>query len=107
MPNFSHQNIASQWFKIKISKKKYIMLAGYYRQWRLPGETQIINSGSSESQMGRFDLFLNQIKRAKSMSNDQKVLVIGDVNIDMSLDKDNAVRPDLKRLIPRGLCHHK
>ena len=38
MNNINDNNIASLWFKAKLSNRKYVAIGGYYRQWKLPQE---------------------------------------------------------------------
>ena len=96
--NIQDDNIASLWLKVKLGHKKYIMIGGYYRQWRLPMETQIFDSGSTKSQVERFSKFLNQVKRARQIS--PRLVVCGDINIDLSENRDQLDRPELKVLYP-------
>ena len=98
MTNLCERNIASIWLRVKIDHKKYISIGGYYRQWRLPQECGDLTSGSTKSQISRLKAFINQAKKAIKMT--KHCLIIGDVNIDKSVSRDQFLRPELKDLLP-------
>ena len=91
--SLENKNIATIWIKIKFNGSKWLYLCGGYRQWRLPAETGIPFTGSALNQADRFETILGQIVKAKSLS--QHVLVASDMNIDISLEKNNILRDDI------------
>ena len=99
LKNLESPNISSIWIKLKVGRRKFVAIGGYYRQWRLPHETGFNNTGSSESQLKRLNCFIGQAKRAKQIC--QRVHIQGDVNIDLSVNRDQQARPELSQLFAR------
>ena len=54
-------NIAFIWIKIKLRSKKDFILCCRYCQWKLPIETNIPFTGTTQAQLERFDLLIGQI----------------------------------------------
>ena len=98
LPNLEDPNISSIWIKAKTGKKQYTIICGYYRQWRIPHEANISNSGTTDSQVSRFNTLIDQVKRAKQISD--RIVMLGYTNIDTSGTRDISSRPELKALTP-------
>ena len=60
LTDLEDENIASIWLKVTTSPNKTFIIGGYYRQWRLPQSTMILNSGSSKAQLERLNMFIKQ-----------------------------------------------
>ena len=96
--NLEKENICNIWLKIRFNRSKWLYLCGAYRQWRLPSETGMYTSGCSQEQVAGLHKIIEQVRDAGKLS--KHLLVAGDLNIDMSVDKDTVTGDDLKHLIP-------
>ena len=66
--------------------------------WQYWDFTDSGNSHISETRLVRLIKFTAQSLKAKSHSDNQ--LIIGKINIDMSFDKDQMSRPEMKKINP-------
>ena len=82
---------------MKTSPRKFILIGGLYRQWRLPQSSGQLNTGTGKRQLDRFKKFLNQVKHARQKTD--KVVFLGDINIDILEYNDSLQRYEMKELL--------
>ena len=51
---YENDHISSVWLEILLSKNKSFFIMSAYRQWRLPSEIGILNSGSLQAQINKY-----------------------------------------------------
>ena len=60
--DFENDYISSLWIEIQLSSKKSIYFMSSYRQWSLPSDLMIDNSGSKTNQIHRYNTIIGQIE---------------------------------------------
>ena len=71
--------ISSIWLEVSDNKGSKILICSYYRQWSLPSELNLLDSGSKEAQLKRFNIFSKQISKATEKGT--KIIIMTDDNI--------------------------
>ena len=97
LSQLEEDDISIIWIKLKKGPWKNLIIGGYYRQWRLPHQSGVDNSGSTTSQLLRFKRFLNQVSNARKICND--VVILGDINIDIHDKNDTMAKYGMKELL--------
>ena len=99
LAHLEKKNVCTIWIRVRFNNSKWLYLCGVYRQWRLPAQAGFHDSGSTHQQVARLDSILAQVKAVKGLT--QTLLIAGDMNIDMSVNRDTLGREDLKVLLPK------
>ena len=81
--------------KIKIAARRYMKAICLYRQWQILHKVEP-NSGLPIKQLERFNHVMDLLRQFSS--NNDKLLLIGDINIDLWPPNDPANRKDIKQI---------
>ena len=73
--------IFSIWIELNLAKNNKLLVCSHYRQWMLPSELNINQSGTKEAQYKRYCAFDNQVK--KEYKNGRKIIILADSNINI------------------------
>ena len=73
------QSISAIWLEVGLPRQKKILVANVYREWQYLGQ-ETHESGSVQSQLQRWSVFLDKWESA--LSEGKEVMVLGDVNLD-------------------------
>ena len=84
------KNQAIIWIEIPLNNTNNLMIAGGYRQWKLPKDVSSSNSGSPANQIARWDGFLAKYQLAINEGKD--ICTLMDDNINTLSDADLSSR---------------
>ena len=83
--------------KVKMSKGKNLTVVAIYRQWQLPPEMRTDPSKCGPAaQFDRWSRIMTSIRNLKT--NNDPMVVFGDLNIDQWAPNDPLSRPEIKQL---------
>ena len=82
-------NQAIIWIEIPLMKSNNLLIAGGYRQWKLPKEVNFPNSGSPNNQKLRWDAFLKKYQLALNEGKDICTLMDDNINTLFNADLSN------------------
>ena len=97
METIEDPSTACMWFKMRLAEKT-IMIAAWYRQWNHLADIAQNFTDGVEGQVERIKLVKNQVEKAKAIS--KQIILMGDINIDMSEDFDQALISRTTQLLP-------
>ena len=88
--NVPKAGVHSVWLKVKLDgdSQQSLVVSGYYRWRGRVWDRKKLRSGTMEAQQERFDNYLEQIKRIGFESGEEKVILVGDFNLDWTKWKD-------------------
>ena len=114
LPDLEDKSLLVIWLEVGLPKMKKILVANVYREWQHMGQSHDNPTGSVQSQLLRWCMFLDKWETA--LLEDREVLVLGDIHFDFlkwnrtdlsPTDSSNKLKPltDLlfNRIIPHGV----